>query len=227
MPIFQYVARATDGRTVNGYSRGRRPGIRRPDAAGKGPDRDLDQGLRREGRRRARSGTGRGAVHKLDDMVVFSQQMAVMIRAGLPLIEVLDILAEQTERRSLANVVRQIEKEVEAGSSLTEAMAKHPNIFGQFYISMVRAGEASGMLDTILDQVANYLERIASLQRKIKSAVMYPATVTIIAIGITVFLLLKVVPVFEDIFKDLGGDLPGPRASPSSSPTSSRTTGGW
>src|SRR5690606_31921070 len=137
---------------------------------------------------------------------VLSQQMAVMIRAGLPLIEVLDILAEQTERRSLSNVMRQIEKDVEAGNSLTEAMSKHPNIFSQFYLSMIRAGEASGMLDTILDQVATYMERIASLQRKIKSAIMYPVTVTIIAIGITVFLLVKVVPVFQGIFEGLGGD---------------------
>ncbi|HMZ51735.1 MAG TPA: type II secretion system F family protein, partial [Candidatus Sumerlaeota bacterium] len=99
---------------------------------------------------------------------------------------------------------------VEAGASLTEAMGKYPTIFGQFYLSMVRAGEASGMLDTILDQVATYLERIASLQRKIKSAIMYPSTVTVIAIGITIFLLLKVVPVFQSIFDSLGGDLPLP-----------------
>jgi type IV pilus assembly protein PilC len=209
MPIFQYVARAADGRTVNGTA----------EAADQG---SVVRMLREKGLTATQVSAsaakaapqkkrhGKGGRVRLDDMVVFSQQMAVMIRAGLPLIEVLDILAEQTERRSLANVVRQIEKEVEAGSSLTEAMAKHPNIFGQFYISMVRAGEASGMLDTILDQVANYLERIASLQRKIKSAIMYPATVTIIAIGITVFLLLKVVPVFETIFESLGGDLPWP-----------------
>jgi type IV pilus assembly protein PilC len=140
----------------------------------------------------------------------WAQQMSVMIRAGLPLIEVLDILSDQTERIVLANALRQIEKDVSAGSSFTEALQKHPAIFNQFFISMVKAGEASGMLDAILDQVATYLERMASLQRKIKSAIMYPATVSTVAIGITIFLLVKVVPVFEVIFASLGGDLPGP-----------------
>ena len=209
MPIFQYVARGADGKTVNGTA--------------EAPDQGSIMRMLREKGLTAtqitastakvaapRKRRGKGGRVRLDDMVVFSQQMAVMIRAGLPLIEVLDILAEQTERRSLANVVRQIEKDVEAGASLTEAMGKYPTIFGQFYLSMVRAGEASGMLDTILDQVATYLERIASLQRKIKSAIMYPVTVTVIAIGITIFLLLKVVPVFQSIFDSLGGDLPLP-----------------
>jgi len=148
---------------------------------------------------------GKGGRTKLDDLVVFSQQMSVMIRAGLPLIEVLDILAEQTERRSLAAVVRKVEKDVEGGESLTEAMVKHTNVFDMFFLSMIRAGEASGMLDQILDQLALYIERVASLRRKIKMATMYPATVTIIAIGITIFLLVKVVPVFEDIFLSIGG----------------------
>ena len=138
--------------------------------------------------------------------------MSVMIRAGLPLIEVLDILGDQTERRSLAEVIRKVEKDVEGGCSLTEAMQKHINLFSVFFVSMIRAGEAAGMLDTILDQVAVYLERIASLQRKIKSAVMYPTVVSIVAFGITIFLLVKVVPVFETIFSDLGGQLPLPTA---------------
>src|SRR5690606_26523197 len=153
---------------------------------------------------------GRGGRTSLDDLVVLSNQMSVMIRAGLPLIEVLDILSEQTERNSLAAVVRQIQRDVEGGESLTEAMVKHANVFNMFYLSMIRAGEASGMLDTILEQVAVYLEKTASLRRKIKMAVMYPATVSVVAAGITVFLLVKVVPVFKDIFANLGGDLPLP-----------------
>jgi type IV pilus assembly protein PilC len=154
--------------------------------------------------------TGKGGRVKLDDIVIMSQQMSVMIRSGLPLIEVLNILGEQTERRSLAAVLKQVEKDVEGGASLTEAIQKHPNIFNTFYLSMVRAGEASGMLDTILDQVAHYLERLAALQRKIKSALMYPITVSIIAIGITFFLMVKVVPVFKDIFDAFEGTLPLP-----------------
>ena len=209
MPVFQYSARAADGRTVSGTAEANDQGTL---------SRMLrDQGLSPTsikqtagGAAKKKKSKGKGGRVKLDDMVIFSQQMSVMIRAGLPLIEVLDILAEQTERRSLANTVRQVERDVQGGLSLTEALAKHPNVFNTFFLSMVRAGEASGMLDTILDQVAVYMERTAALQRKIKSAIMYPATVTTVAVGITCFLLTNVVPVFKDIFDGFGGDLPGP-----------------
>jgi type IV pilus assembly protein PilC len=209
MPVFQYVARAADGRTVNGTA----------EAADQGT---VARMLREKGlmptqikigaatSTKTKKSKGKGGGVKLDDLVIFSQQMAVMIRAGLPLIEVLDILADQTERIKLRNVVRQIERDVQAGESLTEAMLKHAAIFNMFFISMVRAGEAAGMLDAILEQVAVYLERTASLQRKIKMAVMYPTTVTVIAALITAFLLIKVVPVFAQIFADLGGVLPLP-----------------
>lgn len=208
MPVYQYVARGPDGRTVSG-------------TAEAGDQNTVIQMLRDKGlvptsikvgaaKARTARKRGKGGRANLDDLTVFSQQMAVMIRAGLPLIEVLDILADQTERASLAAIIRKIEKDVEAGESLTEAMVKHSSVFDQFYLSMIRAGEASGMLDAILEQVAVYIERIASLQRKIKMACMYPATVTVIATGITIFLLVKVVPVFADIFRDLGGELPLP-----------------
>lgn len=209
MPVFQYEARAADGRTINGVAEA-------------SDESSLVQSLRDKGlmatsvkaggsgKAKKKKRRGRGGRVTMDDMVVFSQQMSVMIRAGLPLIEVLDILAEQTERRKLAEIVRKVEKDVEAGESLTEAMEKHSHVFSQFFISMVKAGEASGMLDTILDQVAVYIERVAALQRKIKSAIMYPATVTIVAMGITYFLMVAVVPVFKDIFEGLGGDLPWP-----------------
>lgn len=210
MPVFQYVARAANGQTMNGTVEAddQTSVVRMLRERGLTPTQIQQTAARAAGKKKKKRGK-RGRV-RLDDIVVLSQQMAVMIRAGLPLIEVLDILAEQTERASLAAVMRQIEREVEAGSSLTDAMAKHSAIFSTFFISMVRAGEASGMLDSILDQVATYLERMASLQRKIKSAIMYPATVTVVAIGITIFLLVRVVPVFKDIFESLGGNLPVP-----------------
>jgi len=210
MPTFQYTARnQANGQMVSGT-------IEANDQAG------VAQILRDKGlmptdikvggsssRAKAKK-KGKGGKVKLDDLAVFSQQMAVMIKAGLPLIEVLNILGEQTERRALASVVQRIEKDVETGESLTEAMEKHRRVFDTFYLAMIKAGEASGMLDSILNQVAVYMERTASLQRKIKMAVMYPAVVTVIAIGITTFLLLKVVPVFAEIFESLGGDLPLP-----------------
>jgi type IV pilus assembly protein PilC len=146
----------------------------------------------------------------LDDLVVFSRQFATMIRAGLPLIEVLNILGEQAEKASMRTVLNTIERDVEAGSSLTEAMLKHPRVFNTFFVSMVKAGEAAGMLASILDQIATYMEKVASLQRKIKSAIMYPATVATVAVLITVFLLTSVVPVFEGIFEAVEGELPTP-----------------
>jgi len=208
MPTYQYVARAADGRMVSGTADAsdQNTVVQMLREKGLMPTR-ISLGAAKGAKKRRR---GRGGRTSLDDLVVFSNQMSVMIRAGLPLIEVLDILAEQTERNSLAAVIRQIQRDVEGGESLTEAMVKHTNIFNMFYLSMIRAGEASGMLDSILEQVAVYLEKTASLRRKIKMAIMYPATVTIVAIGITVFLLVKVVPVFKDIFASLGGELPIP-----------------
>lgn len=211
MPRYQYVARAADGSVVNGTAEAADQSAVVQMLREKGlmpTSIKVGAATSKAGAKKKRK--GKGGRTKLDDLVVFSQQMAVMIRAGLPLIEVLDILAEQTERRSLATVVRQVERDVEAGESLTEAMVKHANVFNTFYLSMIKAGEASGMLDATLEQVAVYLERTASLQRKIKMAVMYPATVTIIAALITIFLLVKVVPVFGQIFSDLGGMLPLP-----------------
>jgi type IV pilus assembly protein PilC len=209
MPTYQYVARAADGRVVSGTAEAsdQNTVVQMLREKGLMPTR-ISIGAGKTGAKKKRR--GRGGRTSLDDLVVLSNQMSVMIRAGLPLIEVLDILSEQTERNSLAAVVRQIQRDVEGGESLTEAMVKHANVFNMFYLSMIRAGEASGMLDTILEQVAVYLEKTASLRRKIKMAVMYPATVSIVAAGITVFLLVKVVPVFKDIFSNLGGNLPLP-----------------
>lgn len=144
----------------------------------------------------------------IEDLVLVSRQLATMIRAGLPLIEVLNILGEQVEKLVLRNTMNQIERDVQAGSSFYEALARHPRVFNQFFLSMVKAGEASGMLDTILDQVALYMEKSASIRRKVKAAVMYPAAVTIFAILIMILIMWKVVPVFEEIFDGLGQELP-------------------
>ncbi len=212
MPTFTFAARTASGETQSGTLEAADQGtaVRLLRERGLVPTSIAQASGGPASRTVAKKRKGKGGGVKIDDLCVMSQQMSVMIRAGLPLIEVLDILADQTERIVLANALRQVEKDVSAGASFTEALQKHPNIFNQFYISMVKAGEASGMLDAILDQVATYLERIASLQRKIKSAIMYPATVSTVAVGITVFLLVKVVPVFEMIFESLGGELPGP-----------------
>ncbi|MBL7155570.1 MAG: type II secretion system F family protein [Candidatus Omnitrophica bacterium] len=147
---------------------------------------------------------------KIDDLVIFSRQLATMVDAGIPLVNALDILAEQTENMSFKQVVSRIRDDVETGSSLSEALSKHAGVFSGLFINLVKAGESSGMLDEILDRVAMYLEKTSSLQRKIKAALVYPAAVTIMAIAITVFLMIKVVPVFKDIYSGFGATLPLP-----------------
>ncbi|NQT95312.1 MAG: type II secretion system F family protein [Candidatus Omnitrophica bacterium] len=147
---------------------------------------------------------------KLDDLVIFTRQLATMVEAGIPLVNVLDILSQQIEKKGFKAVIAKIRDDVETGSSFSQGLAKHPNIFSQLYINMVKAGESSGLLDEILNRVSTYLEKTAALQRKVKSAMVYPITVISIAIGITIFLLVKVVPTFKGIFDMLGGSLPLP-----------------
>ena len=209
MPTFTYVARNTQGKVIRGTTEAQNQGMVARILRDQGliPT-TIDAGVA-VGKASARV-AGKGGKIKLEDLVIITRQFATMIRAGLPMIEVLNILAEQADKRALKVVMRQIEHDVESGASLTEALVKHPKVFNTFYISMIRAGEAGGMLDSILDQVATYLEKVASIQRKIKSAVMYPAVVSTVAMSITAFLLIKVVPIFSGIFAELGSDLPLP-----------------
>jgi len=147
---------------------------------------------------------------KLDDLVIFSRQLATMVESGITLVQALHILSEQSENKVLSGVTLKIREDIEGGSSLHEAMSRHPKIFSNLYINMVKAGETSGLLDEILDRLATYLEKSAALQRKVKSSLVYPVVVITMAILITLVLLIKVVPTFEGIFATLGGTLPLP-----------------
>ena len=147
---------------------------------------------------------------KLDDLVVFSRQLATMIDAGIPLVQALSILSEQVDNKGLKSVVLTVRQDIEAGMSFCDALAKHPHVFSELFINMSRAGEASGMLDEVLDRLASYLEKTASLTRKVKSSLVYPAVVISMAFLITAVLLIKVVPTFKGIFDMLGGQLPFP-----------------
>jgi len=147
---------------------------------------------------------------KLDELVIFSRQLATMIDAGMPLVQALGILGEQIENPNLKNVIISVRHDIEAGVSFCDALSKHPNIFSELFINMTRAGEISGMLDQVLDRLASYLEKTASLTRKVKSSLVYPAVVISMAMLITAVLLLKVVPTFKTIFESLGGKLPTP-----------------
>ncbi len=147
---------------------------------------------------------------KLDDLVIFSRQLATMIDAGIPLVHTLGILSEQTESNNLKAVVVTVRQDIEAGMSFCDALAKHPAVFSDLFINMAKAGEASGMLDEVLDRLAAYLEKSSALIRKIRSSLVYPAVVVSMAMIITAVLLLKVVPTFKGIFDTLGGQLPLP-----------------
>ena len=206
MPNFKYTVKNSEGKTVNGNA----------DAKSR---ENLIELLRKEDFTIISIEEDANVQHKsaaaakkvkLDDLVIFSRQLATMVEAGIPLVNVLDILGQQVENKAFGETVKKLKDDVETGSSFSQALAKHPRIFSALYINMVRAGESSGMLDEILNRVAVYLEKTATLQRKVKSAMVYPIAVITISIAITIFLLVKVVPTFKGIFDMLGGSLPLP-----------------
>lgn len=158
----------------------------------------------------AKKGRTRGGRVALHDLVVFTRQLATMIDAGLAMVQSLQALAEQTPNKAMRDVIRDVCARVEAGDSFSEALHKHPKVFNRLYVSMVGAGEKGGLLAEILARLAVYLENTARLRKKVKSAMMYPTVVTIVAILITIFLLVKVVPVFGTIFTSFNAKLPGP-----------------
>ena len=150
---------------------------------------------------------------KETDLVLFTRQLATMIDAGIPLVGALTALYESADPKKQANlrtVIGDITGRVQGGDSFHQALMKHPTIFNRLYISMVKAGETGGLLAEILDRLAGFLEASARLRKKIKSAMTYPVAVISIAVLITVFLIVKVVPVFAEIFKDFGKPLPAP-----------------
>jgi type IV pilus assembly protein PilC len=147
---------------------------------------------------------------KIRELVVFTRQFATMIDAGLPLVQCLDILAEQQPNKKFKESLKGVKSDVEQGSTFADALAKHPKIFDELYTNLVRAGEIGGILDTILNRLAVHLEKADALRRKVKGAMVYPVSVLVVAIGVLVLLLVKVIPVFEKMFKDFGGALPAP-----------------
>jgi type IV pilus assembly protein PilC len=157
-----------------------------------------------------KKGKTAGGSVALADLVVFTRQLATMIDAGLAMVQSLQALAEQTTNKVMRDTIKDVCTRVEGGDSFSEALVKHPKVFNKLYVCMVAAGERGGLLAEILARLATYLENTAKLRKKVKSAMMYPTAVTIIAIGITVFLLVKVVPVFGDVYKGFGRELPGP-----------------
>lgn len=205
MNAYQYVARDNTGKRVSGIIEG----PSEADVAAILHKKDLIVISIQETKTKIIKASKGGKV-KLDDLVVFSRQLATLIDSGIPLVQALGILAEQVDNKDLRNVVLVVRQDIEAGMSLCDALAKHPNAFSELFINMSRAGEASGMLDDVLDRLATYLEKSAALSRKIGASLVYPAVVIVMAGLITAVLLLKVVPTFKGIFEMLGGNLPLP-----------------
>lgn len=205
MPTFKYVAKDRDGKTINATMEAA-SSIALVDAL---RQKELTIISIEEAKARGSSSGGGGKV-KLDDLVVFSRQLATMVDAGIPLVGALDALQDQMENKGFKGVVRGVRDNVEGGSSLSEALSKQPNVFSPFFINMVKAGESSGNLDEILDRVAIYMEKTIALIRKVKSSLIYPAVVVFMAIAITTFLIVKVVPTFESIFATINVALPLP-----------------
>ncbi|MFH1025143.1 MAG: type II secretion system F family protein [Nitrospirota bacterium] len=153
--------------------------------------------------------TLRGKV-KDKDIVIFTRQFATMIDAGLPLVQALDILSSQVENKTLGKTLSQVKVDVESGATYADALKKHPRIFSELYVNMVAAGEAGGILDTILNRLAAYIEKAMKLKKKVKGAMVYPAVVTAIAVLVIAVIMIFVVPTFSKMFAQLGGTLPLP-----------------
>jgi type IV pilus assembly protein PilC len=204
MPTFKYIAKEITGKTVSGVLEYSDKSL-------------LIDALRKkdliiisvEETTKKRPMYLRGTV-KLEEIVIFSRQLATMVDSGIPLVQALDILCEQIEKPVFKNIMTKVKDDIETGSSLSDALARHPAVFSTLYVNMVKAGESSGALDDILDRLASYLEKSSTLQRKVKASLVYPAVVITMAILITLVMLLKVIPTFKGIFSMLGGTLPLP-----------------
>lgn len=143
-----------------------------------------------------------------DDLVIFTRQLATMIDAGIPILQALDALQEQMTAPYFKIVIGAIKDDIQVGSSLSAGFAKHPNVFDSLFINMVKVGETGGVLSEILDRIATYMEKSIKLQRKVKSAMIYPAVVVFMAVVITMILLVKVVPTFSEIYASFDQELP-------------------
>lgn len=145
---------------------------------------------------------------KSKHVMTFTRQLATLIDAGLPIIRSLNILMEQVESVVFRDKIEAMSKDIEGGSSLSEAMARHPGVFDALYVNMVRAGEIGGVLEAVLNKIAEFLEKRQALIGKVRSAMMYPLVVSLLAIGIVSFILIKIIPKFTDIFIQMGAELP-------------------
>ncbi len=211
MPVFAYEGRTASGKVLRGNMeapsreavinrlRAQRiqPIVEKIRERGKGLDRDVTI-------------PGFGQKVKPRDVVIFTRQLATMIDAGMPLVQILDILSTQSDNRKFGAQIRDVKEAVEAGSTLSDGLRRFPKTWDDLYTNMVQAGEAGGILDTILSRLSQYMEKMLSLRRKIKGAMIYPATIITVAVVVTLILLVFVIPVFAELFTSFGKALPAP-----------------
>src|SRR6476659_7547967 len=165
-------------------------------------------GIRERGKEISLTKVGRKVPPKT--LAIFTRQFSVMIDAGLPLVQCIEILANQQEHKTFQKILLQIRQDVEAGSTLADAMRRHPKAFDSLFVNMVAAGEAGGILDTILQRLSIYIEKAVKLRAQVRSAMIYPIAVIVIAAIVVAVILLKVIPTFAALFTSLGAELPLP-----------------
>src|ERR1039457_3180384 len=167
--------------------------------------------IKEEGKRTSLTIPGFGT-KKVDtkDLVVFTRQFATMIDSGLPLVQCLDILAAQQENKTFQDILYKVKSDVESGHTFADALGKHPKAFDNLFVSLVAAGEVGGILDTILNRLAAYIEKSMKLKKKVKGAMVYPATIMAIAVIVVGVILVFVIPTFAKMFTEFGGELPAP-----------------
>lgn len=153
---------------------------------------------------------GFGAKVKPHDVMIFTRQFATMIDAGLPIVQGLDILTQQTENKLFRNTIRTIKQDVEGGTTLADALKKHPKVFDDLYVNMVAAGEVGGVLNTILNRIALFIEKADKLKKKVKAAMIYPCSIIAVAVIVVTVLLIYVIPVFAELYGGMGKALPAP-----------------
>lgn len=171
--------------------------------------------LRRQGiqvkkiSKKGKSFFGKGKKIKAQDIALFSRQLATMMEAGVPMVQAFEIIEGGQTNENMAKLINKVKTDVQSGTALADALGKHPIYFDELYCNLVAAGEKAGVLDELLDTIATYKEKTEEIKGKIKKAMYYPAAVLLVAISVTILLLVKVVPQFQDLFKNFGADLPG------------------
>jgi type IV pilus assembly protein PilC len=218
MPTFAYVAKAPDGKTLSGSSEATTPAELRQRLAEQGYAVQTVKPAKVKAAKAASSGNeptfmDRFQRVKLTDLSIFCRQFSTMIDAGVSLVRCLDVLSEQSQSPKLRRIIGDLRAEVEAGNMLSKAMAKYPSVFSNLFVGLIRAGEVGGVLEESLQRLSSFLEKDVELRRKVKSALTYPTIVSVVAIGIVMFLTIYIVPQFITMFVELGlkkEDFPAP-----------------